>query len=179
MTMKKFTWILFLMAITAFGSVQAQTKIGYTNVELILAYMPETKAMEKTLADLEKRIGEQLEVKQKYYQQKTLEFVEAQQSGQYTESQMQVAATELGKLEKEVQEAVQLAQQQLLKKRMEMLNPIQAKMQKAIDDVAKEGGFTYVLNNAMGSGIPSILFGEDSTDLTEAIAKKLGINTEE
>ncbi len=45
--------------------------------------------------------------------------------------------------------------------------------------VAKEGGYTYVLNQAVGAGIPSILYGKESDNLTEAIAKRLGIAVEE
>lgn len=176
--MKRFTLILLLL-IGSMGLSQAQTKVGYTNVELILAYMPETQAMEKSLKTVQDKLSEQLEIKQKYYQQKMTEFMQAQQSGQYTEQQMGFASKELEKLQGEIQQGLQMAEQQLFKKRMELLNPIQKKMQAAIDAVAKEKGYTFILNMAMGSGIPSILYGNESDDVTKDIAQKLGIDTEE
>ena len=154
-------------------------KIGYTNVELILVYMPETQAMEKQLKTMEEKLLEQLEIKQKYYQTKLLEFMDARESGKYTDEQLQVAAKELEKLQAEVQEGLGKAEQALLQQRMKLLQPIQKKMQDAIDAVAQEKGYTYILNNAMGSGIPTILYGSETSDCTEAIAKKLGIETQE
>lgn len=175
--MKKIIILMVLVAgVSLFGNAQ---KVGWTNVELLLAYLPETEAMEKQLASLEKSALEQLEIKQKYYQQKMLEYMELKNAGKLSDAMDQAAQTELTKLQGEIQEGVKLAELKLVEKRMELLKPIQEKMQKAIDDVAKEQGYTYVLNNAMGSGIPTILYGGDDNDLTKPIADKLGIETEE
>ena len=71
-----------------------------------------------------------------------------------------------------------LIPERLMKRRMDLLKPVQDKLQVAIDATAKEGGYTYILNQAVGEGIPSILFGKDSDNLTTVIAKKLGIAVE-
>jgi len=89
--------------------LQAQTKVGWTNVELIMTYMPQTKAIEKELEGLEKKLGEQLEVKQRYYQQKMLEYMEAKEKGIIILEFDAVAIKELGKLEAEVQNGLKLA----------------------------------------------------------------------
>ena len=176
--MKRILTLGCLMLLLASAGLQAQTKIGYTNVELILAYMPETKNIEKELGTLESKIQEQLGVKQKYYQQKLSEFMEAKEKGILNEAQEQAAIQALQGLEGEIQQGLQLAEQKLMERRMETLKPLQDKMQGAIDNVAKEGGYTYILNQAVGSGIPSILYGKESDNVTEAIAKKLGISVE-
>ena len=155
--------------------VQAQ-KIGWTNVELILAYMPETEAMEKKLAEAEKAELAKLEVKQKYYQQKMLEYMEQGQAGNMSDAEMAGAQQELAKLEQEVQAGLQKAEQKLMQQRMAALAPIQEKMQTAINDEASEGQYDYILNKAMGTGIPTIIFGAESEDVTLKIAKKLGID---
>ena len=176
--MKRISLLLVLMAV-GFFAAKAQTKIGYTNVELILVYMPETQAMEKQLKTMEEKLLEQLEIKQKYYQTKLAEFMQARESGNFTDEQLQIAAKELEKLQVEVQQGLEQAEQAIFKKRMQLLEPIQKKMQEKIDEVAKEKGYTYILNNAMGSGIPTILYGSEASDCTEEIAKKLGIETQE
>ncbi|MFM2377144.1 MAG: hypothetical protein RLZZ165_2241 [Bacteroidota bacterium] len=161
------------------GKAQTVTKIGYTNVELILQYMPETKAIEAELGKLEEAISKTLEVKQKYYQQKMIEFQEYKQSGKPVTPEMEKAAIgELKKIETEIQKGLSDAEERLMKRRMELLKPVQEKLQVAIDATAKEGGYTYILNQAVGEGIPSILFGKDSDNLTTVIAKKLGIAVE-
>jgi outer membrane protein len=177
--MKKYILFVLLGLVAMAGNSQTVTKIGYTNVELILQYMPETKSIETELSKLEKAISSALEVKQKYYQQKLIEFMEYKQSGKTLTPEMEkLATTELQKLESEIQKGVAEAENRLMKRRMDLLKPVQDKMQGAIDAVAKEGGYTYILNQAVGAGIPSILYGKESDNVTSAIAKKLGIAVE-
>ncbi|MEY3442616.1 MAG: hypothetical protein RLZZ519_897 [Bacteroidota bacterium] len=177
--MKKYILFVLLGLVASVGYSQTVTKIGYTNVELILQYMPETKAIETELSKLEKAISSALEVKQKYYQQKLIEFMEYKQSGKpLSPENEKLATTELQKLESEIQKGVAEAENRLMKRRMDLLKPVQDKMQGAIDAVAKEGGYTYILNQAVGDGIPSILYGKESDNVTAAIAKKLGIAVE-
>ena len=165
--------LFMLLGMTAFA--QAPTKVGYTNVELILTYMPETKLIEKELETMETKLGEQLQVKQKYYQQKMMEYMEAKEKNLINAEMDAIAVKELGRLEQEIQTGLQAAQEKLLMRRMAMLKPLQDKIQAAIDGVAKEGGYTYILNNSVGSGVPSILYGAEGVDVTVAIAKKLGV----
>ena len=153
----------------------AQTKVGWTNVELILTYMPQTKVIEKELETLETKLGEQLQVKQKYYQQKMLEYQEAKEKNLLNAEMDAIAVKELQRLGGEVETGMKAAQEKLMMRRMTLLKPVQDGIQAAIDGVAKEGGFTYILNNSVGSGVPSILYGQESEDVTVRIAKKLGI----
>lgn len=177
--MKKYIFIILLAAFGQVAWAQGVTKIGYTNVELILQYMPETKAIETELSKIEAAISKTLEVKQKYYQQKLIEFMEYKQSGKPLTPEMEKAATtELQRLEGEIQKGISDAEEKLMRRRMELLKPVQDKMQNAIDLVAREGGYTYILNQAVGDGIPSILYGKESDNVTTLIAKKLGIAVE-
>ena len=176
--MKKIIFLIAIAVLSFSAGLQAQTKIGYTNVELILNYMPETEAIEKQMETLEKKLAEALEVKQKYYQQKLQEYMQAEQTGKLTDAQKQAAAQGLQGLEAEIQQQLGAAQQKLFAKRMEMLKPLQDKMQNAIDQVAKEEGYEYILNQAVGQGIPSIIYGDESHDVTMKIANKLGLKVE-
>ena len=179
--MKQLSYIMTLLLVVGLGRfTYAQTvKIGYTNVELIMAYMPESEAIEKQLVTLEKKLGQSLEVKQKYFQQKMAEYQEKKQSGvAMSEAEEKATITEIQKLQGEVQTGVENAQRKLFEKRMVLLKPLQDRLQKAIDQVAAEGGYTYILNQAVGAGIPSILYGKDALDVTEAIARKLGIDVD-
>jgi outer membrane protein len=177
--MKKYIFMLLLACLGQMALAQSVTKIGYTNVELILQYMPETKAIETELGKLEAAISKQLEVKQKYYQQKLTEFMEYKESGKPLTPEMEKAATtELQRLEGEIQKGIADAEEKMMRRRMDLLKPVQDKMQGAIDAVAKEGGYTYILNQAVGQGIPSILYGKESDNITTLIAKKLGIAVE-
>ena len=168
--------LLILPLLFMAGRVNAQVKIGYTTVELILNYMPETKAINQQLEVYEKKLAEKLQIKQKYYQSEAQTYMEKEQSNRWgSPTEKEAKQKELMKLEQEIQGELQAAELDMMKRRNEALGPIQEKMQKAIDEVAKEGGYSYILNNAMGSGIPTMLYGAESADVTEKIAKKLGI----
>jgi len=168
--------LLFAVLLTAMClSASAQTKVGWTNIELVMTYMPETKLLEKELEAMEAKLGEQLQIKQKYYQQKLLEYMEAKEAGKITPEIDEIAVKELTRLQEEIQGGLKSAEDKLIMRRITLLKPLQDKIQAAIDAVAKEGGYTYILNNSVGSGVPSILYGAEGQDVTVAIAKKLGI----
>ena len=61
-------------------------------------------------------------------------------------------------------------------KKSQLLSPILNKIQAAIDAVAEENGYTYILNQTSGS---NILYGVKQYDVTDKIAAKLGIEISE
>ena len=52
-----------------------------------------------------------------------------------------------------------------------LLKPIRDKIQAAIDEVAKENGYTYIFDRSVGI----ILYAEDSTDISGLVRAKLGM----
>ncbi len=173
--------ILILGLILAFGMVSvlnAQTKMGFTNVELLLNYMPEMKNVQQSLARYEEQLQAQISQKQNGYQKKIEEYQKLQETNSMTQADSERRVTEIQKLEQEIQNEVQQAELDLLKKREELLVPVTAKLQEKIDEVAREGNFTYIINNTVGSGIPTILYGMETMDVTDQIAAKLGIRLE-
>lgn len=178
MSVKNTIKALLLLPFLLLGmtAANAQVKIGYTTVELLLNYMPETKAINKQLEVYEQKLAEKLQVKQRYYQSEAQTYLEKEQTNKWTNpSEKEAKQKELVRLEQEIQTELQNAELDMMKKRNEALGPIQEKMQNAIDAVAKEGGYDYILNNAMGSGIPTMLYGAETADVTQKIAAKLGI----
>lgn len=159
-----------------FANVQAQeVKIGYTNVELILFQMPKATQIDKTLKTYEKKLEEQLRVKQEYAQAKLQEYMDAEKAGTLTDADKQTKMNELQKLDSEIMEFAKDAEEKLLMKREELLVPILEELQEAIDDVAQASGYTYILNQTTSAGVSTILFGPEENDITEAVMKKLGI----
>ena len=172
----KFKTIL-LAALMAFGfafNASAQLKIGHANIELILAYMPETKSMTQTLQTYQTQLGKKLETKQTYAQQKLAEAQQAQQNGA-SDADLQKYQEELQKLDKEIQEEAAEADQKLTKKRMDLMEPITDKLEKAIKEVANEQSYDYIFNSVDGAGVSIVLHGPEDRDLTKTIMKKLGI----
>ncbi len=166
--------ILFSLLVPAMSFSQ-QVKIGYTNIEIILYQMPKAQQVEKTLATFQKKLEEQLRVKQEYAQAKLQEFLDAQEAGSLTDADKEVRMTELNKLDGEIMDFAKDSEDKLLMKREELLVPVLEELQEAIDAAASENGYTYILNQTTSAGVSTILFGPEENDITEIVMKKLGI----
>ncbi len=173
------TSLLALLLLAAAPALQAQEtkplKVGYTNVELLLAYMPETKAIEKEIQLLESKLIASLEIKQKNYQIEVDDYTAKVQANLLSPDQQKTEGERIMNLQREIQNDLQKADQQVMERRLALLDPLQTKIQNAIDAVAKEGGYTYILNQVIGSGVPTIIYGAENMEVTDEIAKKLGI----
>lgn len=171
------TRILFL-GLFCLAAVQgvAQTKIGYTNLELVLAYMPESKVANQELQVFEKKLAEKLEIKRSYLASKYEEYQLKAQKNQFTSEAAKTAEEQdLNKLQEELRTAANDAEQQVQGKRGELYQPILEKLQKAIEEVAKANGYTYILNIGGGSGVSNILYGPEEDNITERLFKHLGL----
>lgn len=162
------------------GTVNAQNlKIGYANMELILVYMPETKTMNQQLQTFQTKLGQALQVKQEYLRGKYQEYAELEQTPNIAEDQLKAKQEEILKLEREVQQATQDSEDKLLSRRQELMAPIVEKLQKEINTIATEEGYTYIFNTVDGSGVSILLKGPEEHDLTRKIMTRLGIQIPE
>ena len=154
------------------AQAQAPLKIGFTSVEYVLAQMPESKQIESDLKTYNSQLEAQLKSKYQDYQTK----LDAYQKGASTMTPVIKAdkEKELTTLQQSIQEFQQSAQQGLQQKQQTLLKPVLDKIQKTIDAVADENGYTYVLNSDSGSN-PILLHGPKEGDISDVILKKMGI----
>ena len=78
---------------------------------------------------------------------------------------------ELSELQQRIQSYQQNAQKTLQEKEAELLQPIIDRAKKAISDVAKENGYTYIFDSSAGT----LLYQQDSDDIMSLVKKKLGL----
>ena len=154
------------------AQAQAPLKIGYTDVQYVLAQMPESKQIESELKTYNTQLEAQLKSKYAEYQAKG----EAYQKGAATMTDVVKAdkEKELQGLQQSIQEFQQSAQQSLQQKQQVLLKPALDKLQKNIDLVADENGFTYVFNSD-GGGSPLLLHAPKEGDISDLVLKKMGI----
>lgn len=154
------------------AQAQAPLKIGYTSVEYVLSQMPESKQIESDLKAYGSQLEAQVKSKQADYQTK----LEAYQKGASTMTPVIKAdkEKELQTLGQSIQEFGQSAQQSMQQKQQGLLRPVLDKIQKTIDAVATENGYTYILNSDSGSN-PVLLHGPKDGDVSDIILKKMGI----
>ncbi|MDT7829607.1 OmpH family outer membrane protein [Pricia sp. S334] len=166
--LKKITVALVLF-VAATGFINAQSKIAHIDVTQLLSAMPEMKSAEAELKKLSETYNADIEssmteLKNKY----TLYENEAASK---TPEENQKRAEELQGAQKTIGEAQQTAQRELQKKQQELFAPISDKAKAAIERVANEQGYDYVIDAQAGGG----LIVANGKDLLADVKKELGI----
>jgi len=153
------------------AQAQAPLKIGYTSVEYVLSQMPESKQIESDLKAYNSQLEAQLKSKYGEYETK----LKAYQQGASTMTDIVKAdkEKELTGMQQSIQDFQRSAEQSLQQKQQTLLKPALDKLQKNIDAVADENGYTYVLNSDGAS--PVLLHGPKDGDISDLILKKMGI----
>ncbi len=168
--MKHFKLILFtlLMGLVSIQA-QAQQKIAHIDVQKILTEMPEYKQAQAELKQLYQTYQKEFEQMQKEYYEKLQKY--QQEASQVTKEENQRRAQELQQMEQSIMQAQQRIQEDLAKKEAEKLKTIQDKLMKAIEDVATEKKYDYVLD----SSAPSAVLVAHGPDIYNDVKKKLGL----
>jgi len=165
--MKKITFLALLSILTL--STIAQNKFGYIDSQELLMLMPERKKAETDVQEFAKSLESQLGSMTAEYQQSVQEYQANEAT--YTDLVKQDKEAEINGLQQRIQAFQQNAQQSLQAKEQELLEPILAKARKAIEDVAKEGDYTYIFDKSIGS----ILYAKESENVLSLVKKKLGL----
>lgn len=161
--------VVLLLILLPLGVVAQEMKIAIVNTAEIFNVMPEVSEVETQLATLNEQYEKEFKVMQDEYNKKFAEYVEQRDS--LTDNIRLRREQEIQDLETRIQNFVPVAQQEMQKKQQELYVPIQEKLQKAIDAVGAEKGYTYILN-------PQVLLYRSSTtalDATSFVKEKLGL----
>jgi outer membrane protein len=168
---------LFVIALTILASISTNAqnlKIGYTNIEFILQNLPDSK-------DIQSKLATEKAQYDKLYQDKLAEAQKMFEDYQKNAASMSTVIKAdkektLQNKQNELQELQQNAESALSRKQQEMIAPIMDKIQTAIDAVAKENGYIYVLNSDAGYGTtPVILVAPETDNITNLVFKKMGV----
>lgn len=167
--MKK-TLIAMAICLFAFGGnamAQKNIKLGHINSQELMQIMPGRDSvqtvLQKEVADLE----DQLKMMQAEAEKRINDYT-ANQAG-WTDLIRQTKQREIQDMGARIQEFQENAQKQLQEREAELTKPIIDRAKKAIEDVAREGNYTYIFDGA------ALLYSQDSEDVMPLVKKKLGI----
>jgi len=172
--MKKVTKIVAVIALfigIAFSS-QAQTvpqKIGYVNFNELLQAMPGIDSVRIALQEYQQTLTDQMDQMRVEFENKYLDY--QSKSAGMSDIIKQNKEQELAQLQERIDGFQQQAQTDLQGKQAEMLQPLITEAKQAVSAVAKELGYTYVLNAIEDV----ILFSEPADDLLPYVKSKLDI----
>jgi len=148
---------------------QKNNKFGHINSAELLSLMPERKVAAAKMDTMTKEIQKQMEDMMAEYRSKQ----DGLEKGRSTFSTLVLKdkEDELAGLGQRIQNFQQQAKTTLEQKEQEFTEPIVTKAKKAIEQVAKENGYTYVFDTSSGS----LLFWEESDNIIALVKKKLAL----
>lgn len=160
---------LIIASAMAFGvlTVSAQTKIGYINTEELMGSMPEAAKADQELQQFQQDLAKQgqdmmrdLTIKDSLY---------VLDSAKLSPSMKEIKRNELISLYQRVQNWQSQGQELYQNEAQKKIAPIRDKALAAIRTVAKENGYTHVLD------INSVIIAPPGDDLLVKVKKHLGI----
>ena len=169
--MKQFRTLFIALAliIGATAFTNAQSKVAHIATQELVQTLPEYKNAMDQLQKLEKTYD--AEIKDMLAEaQSTMQRYEAEANTK-TEEENQKRATELQAAQRRIQEHSAKARQDLQKKENDLLRPILEKVRTAIQKVARDKGYDYVLDSTTGTGVLLA----DGYDLMPDVKKELGL----
>jgi len=168
--MKRLFGLLLLCGLFALPA-QAQ-KYAHLNVGNLLELMPETQAADEELKAYQEELTAKGQEMANAFRKEAEQFLADAQAGNLAPVVEEQKRKELTEKQQEIATYERDMEQKLSKKRMELLGPIEERVIKAVEEVAKEEGYTMVFNTSMFN---SILFVRETDDLLPLVKAKLGI----
>ncbi len=169
--MKK-TLIAIMACMLAFGGsamAQKNVKLGHINSNDLMQIMPGRDSAQAVLQAEVTELENTLKSMQAEAEKRYNDYV-ANQAG-WTELIRQTKQREIQDMATRIEEFQKNAQEQLQTREQELLKPIIDRAKKAIEDVAKEGGYTYIFD----AGTAALLYDEGGDDIMPLVKKKLGL----
>ncbi|RAV98470.1 OmpH family outer membrane protein [Pseudochryseolinea flava] len=166
--------LIVLIALSIPFHLAAQTqKIGHADWVYIFSKMPEMKEIQSVLKTHEAQLTGQLETKKRDWDTKYKAFQSLPSTT--PETIKKDKQDELAFLEENMRKFHVEAQQYLQKKESELMAPVFDKVGKAIEAVAKENGFAYIINPQVTGGGDVLLFADEQYNISNLVLRKMGI----
>lgn len=165
--MKKILLIAAMAFISAAGF--AQNKFAHVNFTELVQLMPEADEARATMTASSNEAQETYQAMVEEYQTKMTEY--QQKASTWTQTIRESKESALMDMQQRIQEFEQNVQQELSLQQNQLMAPIYDKAQKAVESIAKTGGYIYVFEAS------SLLYVDpaQSTDITPAARKALNI----
>ena len=162
--------VLLLLFSVADTFAQGKYKFGHIDANQLLLFMPERVNAQNAIQEHARQLEEQLLAMQAELNNKYQEYLTKQDS--LSDLIKQTKEKELQDLQLRIQTFQADAQQSVINKETELIQPIIEKARNAIQEVAKENGFTYIFDVSTGA---VLYFSDDSKDILPLVKKKLGL----
>ena len=170
--MKKTSLIIISLFLISFGSICQDTKIGYTSIDLIIQYLPEFKGVQSEGQAYGQQLQNQIIAKENDLRNKIEEYQRTRET--LNDIVRADKEQELQNLQASMQKFATEAETSMAQKKNELLEPLLAKVQNAINSVAERENYTHILEQAPGRGV--LIYAKETSDITRLVFAELGID---
>lgn len=170
--MKQFKtfFIAMVLSLGTISFAQAQdSQIAHIASQELIEVMPGYKTAMGELQKLQTAFQTKGEEMMKEFENLTKQY--QSEAPTKTNEENETRALELQQTKNKIMEFQQNAYKQMQEKEQELLKPVYEKARTAIQKVAREKGYEYVLDSTTGTGVLLA----DGYDLMPAVKKELGI----
>ena len=170
-TLLKISIVFALLLSASFSSELSAQKFGHINTGLLLESMPEVKAADAQMTTYQTELGTKHQAMIEALQKKYNDYLQLANSGTLSKLEMSQKEAEIQKEQQAIAQNEQNAQQLIVSKRQELLDPILKKVDTALQALGKEGNYTFIFDTSVPN---TILYSVESEDLMSALKTKLG-----
>lgn len=161
-----------LLVFTGQNALAQAPKFGHINKDELIQSLPDFDSAKVQLEKYQKELVNYLELMQVELNNKSDQYQKTEKT--LTDLVKQTKQQELIDMNRKIQEYQANAQENYQNKQVELFQPVVAKVDKAIETVGKENGFTYIF--IIGQGSPLAYFDETKSTNVMPLAKaKLGL----
>jgi outer membrane protein len=170
----KFIFAFFATLTILYSNGQVPQKIGHADWEYIFVQLPEYKQIQNELKTFEAQLQTQLKSKSQEMETKYKAYLAL--PANTPDAIKKDKESELAYLQENIQKFQQDAETSMQKKQSDLVNPVFIKVGKAIEEVALENGYAYIINPQMVGGGDVLLFTDEKYNISNLVLKKLGID---
>ncbi len=163
--------IILFFAIAPLALVAQESNIAYINSQELFGQMPELSGIETQLNTKQEQVKKNAAALEAEYNNKIQEFQNS--TDEVTESILMDRQKQIQQIEERYQSFMENSQKEIQDLQQRLVAPVQEKLQKAIQSVGEEKGFTFILDLASGS---VAYHSPTATDANPLVKAKLGIN---
>jgi outer membrane protein len=166
--MKNLVKSIAIVALTVGSVTMANAqKIAHVSLDSLITVMPESKIAQEVAQKYLKSLESEVAAMETEFQTKYTDYMTNEAT--YSELVKKNKQQELQSLQQRMEDFKQQAQQDYQRQYGELSKPIYEKAKKAIEAVAKEGGYKYVLDTSAGN----VLYSEPTDDILSLVKKKM------
>ncbi|MES2618142.1 MAG: OmpH family outer membrane protein [Bacteroidota bacterium] len=169
--MKKSIIVLAVMLSVFVPNVLKAQKVGHVNFQEIILLMPEYKLAATEYDVYQLSLEDELKAVENMILEVQKNYAIESKKPQPNKTKLKIYETQNESYQQQYQMMQQSSQDSLKAKMAELVAPIRKKVEEAVAAIAKEKGYSHIIDNSYGA----LIYADEADNIDEAVKAKLNI----